>query len=94
MEHGGFTKYEVSGPGADKFLEKMFCTRLPVIGRVRLSCLLTPRGKIYSEATIARLDENRFLLCGPTLADLRDLDWLRNGWCPATDGATRSLNTP
>lgn len=77
MDHGGFTKYEVTGPGAGAFLERVFCGRLPQPGRVRLSYMLTPAGKIWSEATIAALDPDRFLLCGPTLADLRDYDWLR-----------------
>ena len=77
MDHGGFTKYEVSGPGASAYLDRLFCGKLPLPGRVKLSYLLTPRGRIWSEATIAWLDDNRYLLCGPTLADLRDHDWLK-----------------
>ena len=38
--------------------------------------MLTPKGRLWSEATIARLAEDRFLLCGPTLAVDRDHDWL------------------
>ncbi len=76
MDHGGFTKYRVEGPGAAAFLDRMFCGNLPKPGRVRLSYLLTPKGRIWSEATIACLGPERFLLCGPTLADLRDFDWL------------------
>jgi len=78
MDHGGFTKYQLRGADATRFLSKVFCTQLPEIGRVKLAYMLTPDGKIWSEATIARLDENEYLLCGPTLADLRDHDWLRN----------------
>ncbi|MCL4676249.1 MAG: FAD-dependent oxidoreductase, partial [Pararhodobacter sp.] len=77
MDHGGFTRYEVEGPGATAFLDRVFCGTMPAIGRVKLSYMLTPRGKIWSEATIARLGENRYLLCGPTLADQRDHDWMR-----------------
>ena len=77
MDHGGFTRYEVSGAGAGAYLERVFCGSLPRPGRVRLSYMLTPRGRIWSEATIARLDTDRYLLCGPTLAGLRDHDWLR-----------------
>ncbi len=76
MDHGGFTKYTVDGPGAEAALGKVFCGAMPKPGRVRLSYMLTPKGRIWSEATIARLDVDRFLLCGPTLADLRDFDWL------------------
>ncbi len=78
MDHGGFTKYEVEGPDATAYLDRIFCTSLPRIGRVKLAYMLTPGGRIWSEATIARLDDNRYFLCGPTLADLRDHDWLQN----------------
>ena len=78
MDHGGFTKFEVEGPGAAGYLDRVFCGRLPPPGRVRLGYMLTPRGRIWSEATIARLGQDRFLLCGPTLADRRDFDWLTN----------------
>ncbi|MDW4550698.1 FAD-dependent oxidoreductase [Defluviimonas sp. D31] len=76
MDHGGFTRYEVDGPGATAFLDRVFCGAMPEVGRVKLSYMLTPKGKIWSEATIARLDENRYRLCGPTLADQRDHDWM------------------
>lgn len=76
MDHGGFTKFSVEGPGAAAFLDRVFCGRVPGPGRVRLSFMLTPRGRIWSEATIACLEPDRFLLCGPTLAVDRDFDWL------------------
>ncbi len=87
MDHGGFTKYEVEGPGAAAFLDQVFCGPLPRVGRVRLSYMLTPKGRIWSEATVARLAEERFLLCGPTLAERRDFDWLCR-WLP-DDGSVR-----
>lgn len=76
MDHGGFTKFVIEGPDAASVLNRVFCGTLPNIGRVRLSYMLTPKGRIWSEATIARLAEDRFLLCGPTLAIDRDFDWI------------------
>lgn len=76
MDHGGFTKYQIQGPDAEKVLNEVMCGALPAVGRVRLSYMLTPKGHIWSEATFARLDEARFVLCGPTLAVDRDFDWL------------------
>jgi len=76
MDHGGFTKYEVHGPGATAFLERVFCGTAPGVGRVKLTYMLTPKGMIWSEATVMRLGESRYLLCGPTLAERRDFDWL------------------
>ena len=77
MDHGGFTRFEVRGPGAAAFLDRLFCGRLPGPGRVRLSYMLRPNGTVWSEATIGRLAEDRFLLLGPTAASERDFDWLR-----------------
>ena len=76
MDHGGFTKFSVEGPEAAGFLDRVFCGTVPRSGRIKLSYMLTSQGRIWSEATIARLAEDRFLLCGPTLATLRDYDWL------------------
>ena len=76
MDHGGFTKYEVSGQGARAFLERVICGSVPKPGRVRLSYMLTPKGRIWSETTVACLGRDRYLLCGPTLAVDRDFDWL------------------
>ena len=77
MDHGGFTKFEIQGPGATAYLDRLFCSSMPKIGKVKLSYMLTPKGKIWSEATIVRLAENHYLLCGPTLASDRDFDWLQ-----------------
>ena len=87
MDHGGFTKFEVEGPGAVDFIERVFCGTAPAPGRVKLGYMLTPKGYIWSEATIANLGENRFLLCGPTLADQRDFDWL-GGYLPSDGSVT------
>ena len=46
MDHGGFTKFEVEGPGAEDYLDRLFCSKLPKPGRVRLSYLLTPKGRL------------------------------------------------
>lgn len=81
MDHGGFTKYLVTGTGAEAFLNTVFCGMMPKTGRVKLSYMLTPKGFIWSEATIANLGESRYLLCGPTLAIDRDFDWLMSH-CP------------
>ena len=76
MDHGGFTKFTLEGPEAAAALNKVVCGALPPVGRVRLSYMLTQQGRIWSETTIARLAEDRFLLCGPTLAVDRDFDWI------------------
>ena len=92
MDHGGFTRYEVHGPGATAFLERVFCGTMPRVGRVKLSYMLTPKGMIRSEATVARLDEHCYLLCGPTLAERRDFDWLA-GLLPPDGSVTLGMGS-
>ncbi|MGC6485969.1 MAG: GcvT family protein [Candidatus Puniceispirillales bacterium] len=87
MDHGGFTKYHVSGAGAEAFLNQVMCGAAPKKGRVKLSYMLTPKGRIWSEATIANLGDGTYLLCGPTLAVDRDFDWLM-AQCPG-DGSVQ-----
>jgi dimethylglycine dehydrogenase len=76
MDHGGFTKFEVEGEGASAFLDRVFCGSLPKVGRV----------------TVARLEDKRYLLCGPTLADRRDFDWL-SGHLPADGSVTLRMGS-
>ncbi len=85
MDHGGFTRYEVTGANAADFMDRVFCTPLPAVGRVKLAYMLTPGGKLWSESIVARISAQRFLLFGPTLADLRDLDWLNGLVGPQQD---------
>jgi dimethylglycine dehydrogenase len=91
MDHGGFSRFEVSGPDAAAFLDRMFCTRLPAVGRVRLAHMLRPNGTVWSEATIARFDDDRFLLLGPTAARERDFDWLSRHLVAHADGESVDL---
>ncbi|MEM7169120.1 MAG: FAD-dependent oxidoreductase [Pseudomonadota bacterium] len=93
MDHGGFTKYELKGPGAKAFLELVFCGTAPGPGRVKLSYMLTPKGKVWSEATIAYLADDHYLLCGPTLALDRDYDWLATHM-PDDGSVTLSKGSP
>ena len=85
MDHPGFTRYEVAGPDAEAFLDRIFCTRLPAAGRVRLAYMLRPNGTVWSEATIAHVGADHYLILGPTAARERDFDWLRCNRRPDED---------
>ena len=51
LELSSFSKYEVHGPGAEAFLDRLCANRLPRLGRIALSQLLTPRGAIECDVT-------------------------------------------
>jgi dimethylglycine dehydrogenase len=61
-----FAKYEISGPGAEKYLNRVCANNLPTggdgKGRVSLQHVLTPEGKVYSEVTMCKAAENKYYL--------------------------------
>jgi dimethylglycine dehydrogenase len=77
LDLSGFSKFEVSGPGAEAYLDGICANRPPrKIGGIILTQLLTPKGKIESEATICRLAADRFYLLTAAVAQTHDYDWL------------------
>ena len=71
-----FAKYEVSGAGAEAWLDQLVANRLPGVGRVGLAHLLTPLGGVRSELTIYREAHDRFYLVGPGSLERHDWDQL------------------
>ncbi len=79
----GFAKYEVSGPDAEVFLNRICANRIPVKpGRIGLVHVLSEAGRIQAEMTVTRLDDDRFYLLSAAAAELRDLDFLCHGQLP------------
>jgi len=77
MEVSGFNRYEIKGPGAGEFLDRMVCGAIPKsIGRINLCYLLTEKGNLLSEATIFKLDEDHYWYGSAAAAEWHDRDWL------------------
>jgi dimethylglycine dehydrogenase len=76
MDMGGFTKLVVSGPGAEAFLDRFLCGKLPALGRVVLTWALDDAGGIVSEFTVTRVGAHRFYLCSAGSAHEHDRQWL------------------
>ena len=72
----GFTKVEVTGPGAHAYLDRLVCSKLPRAGRVALCYALLPDGKVLSEFTISNLGTEQFYVVGAASAEWHDLDVL------------------
>jgi dimethylglycine dehydrogenase len=73
----GFSKFEVSGPGAEAFLDGMVANKLPQKHyRLGLAHVLTHKGGIAAEFTITRLGPDRFYLISAAAANRHDLDLL------------------
>jgi dimethylglycine dehydrogenase len=73
----GFAKYEISGPAAEEYLNRVCANRVPrKVGGIALAHLLSPAGRIQAEMTITRLDDDRFYALSAAAAELRDQDFL------------------
>ncbi len=78
FELPSFSKFEVTGPGAESFLNRITANRVPRReGGIALTHALTAGGRISTEFTATRLGAERFFLLSGAVAYQRDLDLLR-----------------
>ncbi len=63
-EIANFSKHEFQGPDARKFLDYILAGRIPKPGRICLNPMLTPKGKLYGDLTVACLNDNKFIVFG------------------------------
>ena len=64
IEIANFAKHEFQGAGARAYLDRVLAGHIPKPGRLTLTPLLTPKGKLYGDLTVACLAEDRFMLFG------------------------------
>ena len=77
LDLSSFAKFDVTGPGAAGFLDRLLANRVPRrLGGIALAHRLTTAGRIESEVTVTRLAADRFYLLSAAGAELADLDSL------------------
>ncbi|MGB1152695.1 MAG: GcvT family protein [Paracoccaceae bacterium] len=64
IEIANFAKHEFQGAGARAYLDRVLAGHIPKPGRLTLTPMLTPKGKLYGDLTVACLAEDRFILFG------------------------------
>ncbi|MBV9913844.1 MAG: FAD-dependent oxidoreductase, partial [Sinobacteraceae bacterium] len=78
IDLGPFTKHEVSGAGAEAWLDQLVANKVPGrIGRIALCHALTRRGGIRSEFTITKTGERQFYVVSAGAAERYDSDYLQ-----------------
>ncbi len=73
-----YSRYEVSGPGAEAWLDHLLAARIPEVGRIRLAPMLGPSGKLMGDLTVTRLAEDRFWLTGSYYLQDWHMRWFRS----------------
>src|SRR6202034_199293 len=58
-----------------EWLQRLFHTRLPGVGRINLTAALDPRGHIVGEFSVARVGTDDFFLFGSQIAEAHHSRW-------------------
>lgn len=74
-EIANFAKYEISGASAEAYLSRLMTNRMPKVGRIVLTPMLNPGGKLIGDFTIARAAPERFLMWGSSQAQIYHMRW-------------------
>merc|ERR1719330_1440653 len=77
MDASSFSKYLLFGPDATKFLDRIQANRLPVVGKVSIGHMLTEKGKIMAELTLARVTEDTYYICTGSDMERHDMRWFQ-----------------
>ncbi len=70
-----FGKYEVSGPGALEYLDTIMAGRMPKVGRLSLNPMLSPKGKIIGDFTVAQIRPDVFQVTASFAAQAYHMRW-------------------
>ena len=71
-----FGKYRVTGTDARAWLDRIMAGRLPKVGRISLTPMLSPKGKLIGDFTVSCLSETEFQLTASYGAQDYHMRWL------------------
>ncbi|MGR3759223.1 GcvT family protein [Roseobacteraceae bacterium NS-SX3] len=72
-----FGKYHVTGPGARAWLDRIMAGRVPQPGRLSLTPMLSPKGRLIGDFTISCLSEKEFQLTASYGSQAYHMRWLQ-----------------
>ncbi|MGI9357244.1 MAG: GcvT family protein [Rhizobiaceae bacterium] len=90
LDMPGFSRFNVEGPGAADWLRKQITGGLPKVGRMNVGYFADDKGRIATEMSIIRRDDDLFTLMTAAVAEWHDFEWLRNAL--PQDGSLRLTN--
>ncbi len=64
LDISGFSRFEVTGGGAEAWLDHLLACRIPGPGRVKLAPMLRPDGNLKGDLTVLNWGDGRFWLMG------------------------------
>lgn len=74
----GFSRFNLDGPGAAEWLSLQVTGLVPKIGRIGLVYFADDKGRIVTEMSVVRHDENLMTLITAAVAQWHDFEWLKS----------------
>ncbi len=72
-----YARYEVTGAGAEAWLDRLVASRVPAVGQIRLAPMLGHAGKLMGDLSVTRLGQDRFWLTGSYYLQDWHMRWFR-----------------
>ncbi len=91
LDTSAFARYEVTGPDARSFLERVLACRLPRPGEVRLSPMLSHSGRLLGDLTVFNWDDECWWIMGSYYLRQWHMRWFLTQ-CGAGNVAVRDLS--
>ena len=78
LDTQGFSRFEISGPGAEGYLDRLLACRMPVPGRIRLAPMLSPAGRLMGDLTVFNWGDGRYWLMGSYYLRAWHMRWFQS----------------
>jgi dimethylglycine dehydrogenase len=74
----GFSRFEVSGPNAAAWLDRMMASKLPGPGRAKLAPMLSETGRLKGDLTVLNWGDGKFWIMGSYYLRAWHMRWFRD----------------
>ncbi len=91
MEFSAMAKYEVTGTGAAAWLGRIMAGRIPRLGRIALSPMLSPTGRVIGDFSISHVAPDHFLVLGSDTMQCASMRWFGR-YLPGNDVTVRNVS--
>jgi len=93
LDATAFAKFDLIGRDAAAVLDHLTTNTVPEPGRVGLTYLLTPRGRIEGELTVTRLAADHFYLVSAAVGEGKDREFFETHWPGGADAGLVTRST-
>ena len=78
LDISGFSRFEVSGPDAEAWLDRLLACELPAPGRARLAPMLSPEGRLKGDLTVFNWGDGTWWIMGSYYLREWHMRWFHN----------------